>query len=292
MRLRFQFVSRFAIAAILLFAAAFKLHAVVLGYIDTTGYGFLSWLITAAALVEVSVAWSLFWFTRRALPILCALILFCMFSIVAFTGWVAHRADCGCFGVVEIAPLAALSIDIACLALLWLARPQPFADHIASEARIFWSRLTGWRSAARVVATCATLVLISFLLGTDTGRQLVLLPESRGIIATTSDVGAGAAGEWVSGNIYLTNTTATSARVIGDKTTCGCIAGVERREIPAHERVPVAFRVVRPAGAGSFHKSLTLFVDHPNQYFVVAEITGRVQPAAAGQNAGLTVAGQ
>jgi hypothetical protein len=269
---------RAAIAAVLLLAATMKLHVVVAGTLAPASLAAPAWLTTLLLLVEAYVAWSLIMYRRQAFPILAAQVLFVALFVVAYLRWLGGSATCGCFGTIDLPPLAAVLTDASCIVCLWLALPPDFWEKLRIEFRTWRNTTTSWRGISAPGAAGVLGVFISVLIGSDWGRGMVLLPSLSRIVASAPDVGAGPPDSWVDGRVVVTNTTSVSAEVVGQNTTCGCVFVHERApRIPSHGSVSIPFRMVRPKAAGTFQKVMTLYLDHPDQYAVHASIVGRVE---------------
>jgi uncharacterized membrane protein YphA (DoxX/SURF4 family) len=64
-----------------------------------------------------------------------AILVFCVFTIVAAAKWIEHQRSCGCFGRVPVPPLYTAVFDASAVAGLILVRPAPGVDQRGSSRR-------------------------------------------------------------------------------------------------------------------------------------------------------------
>ncbi|GEM_PF-2437525 len=223
------------------------------------------------------MAWFLVIHSDRALPILAALVLFLAFAGVSGFLWITGASGCGCYGPINLPLSATVVLDLGCVILLWLNRQINFVRQVAHESRILKSTVATRRGMTTLASGVFVLVSVPCLFGTEFGRELLRLPDCFRIVALESHVGAGPPKSSVLGHVTVNNASRVPARIVGANASCGCIRVSELpASIPANGAVLIAFWINRPSEAGAFHKVLTLYLDHPDQYLVQAAIDGQV----------------
>lgn len=185
--------------------------------------------------------------------------------------------SCGCFGSLNVRSWVALVIDFVCVFFLWWIRPLNFAESISNSYGQYYGDLRKGRNFLRLVGFALIGLASSFLIGTSTGRDMTGLPTYDRLVAPVTYIESGPPDSWVEGEVQVINQTNIEAKVMGSKTSCGCVQVTELiSAIPADESVLIPFRLLRPKLGGEFRQQMTLYIDHPQQYFVNAIVVGKV----------------
>lgn len=173
-------VPRILVAAVLLVAATLKIYQLSTGLVRGSGLLANRWVSLAEADFEIVLALWLLSGCYRRLVWLVTLACFVTFSGITASKHFAGAASCGCFGAVQVPPLATLLLDVSLVLMLLFLRPRP---RPAGESHRRGLRAGVVVAAIAVIATAIPVIRYSpsrlgrdgNLIGTD--RTVLLEPE-------------------------------------------------------------------------------------------------------------------
>ncbi|MEO8494803.1 MAG: DUF1573 domain-containing protein, partial [Planctomycetota bacterium] len=265
------------IVSLLLFVTAIlKFHAVVVDHVGIHFGLFPPWISLASAVVECAIAIQLTRKRFRAVSTVAGLTCFVVFLAVGGVVWLGGFGSCGCLGVISSSAFVTSMISASAIAILWFTRPMPFVPCVAKE----WSALARERPLHWPVMAMLSLVLVTGLLGTATGRQYLGLPSFQTIVAEPIELPTVRAGNWIVGEVRITNQSDVRCKIIGQKASCNCIlVGTLPDSIPPGETVSVPVKIKAADIAGRLEKVIVIYLRHPSQFTVSCFVRGRVVAA-------------
>jgi len=268
---------RATIATTLVIAAALKFYGVVTGVLTVASLNVPVWVITLTAYLEIFVAWQLCFSSHSALTWGAAVVLFAVFSSVSLVRWVSGASSCGCFGLLDTPPVATLAMTTACLVLLALVAPLQAAVSVRHDIASWSIQVIHHRRWVRDLAHLATVALMTGFLSTPAGRALAKLPSITRIVASSISIDQGCPESRAYASIAISNTSDHAAHIIGVNSTCGCITlGKAPDTIPPRGTIWYPVSIVRPMSTGEFHKVVSFYFDHPEQYVAQSKVSGQV----------------
>jgi len=139
-------------------------------------------------------------------------------SYLGFTG----QTSCGCFGSIKASPWYAVALDVVCITLLSIFRPNFQSRRLMTE-----DRRSFIRAMVYGIVIFGVVVAIFGAAGVRYGSVEVAMGRLRGesiiIDPPFVDFGDGAAGDVIERSISIRNFTDNEVRIVGGTSDCRCV---------------------------------------------------------------------
>jgi hypothetical protein len=241
-----------------------------LANIETPGIRIESWMTLAIVQIEIGVAfWLIFGEERRAASWF-AVALFAAFASMNLIAIINDQQDCGCLGIVKVAPWKMLAFDVMLMAILILIASQASGHAHTSTIRAFLTFLF-----VNLALLCMIQGIIErFFISTDAAiarlRGQTIIPIKRLI-----NMGPLSAGTFHRVPVHIYNAESMTTQVIGGTSTCGCTAidGLPA-EINSLSNREFVIGLTVPNVPGQFESLAEYYTDNPNTPRFYVRIVG------------------
>jgi hypothetical protein len=186
-------------------------------------------------------------------------------AVSAYLGWIG-QPSCGCFGRVEVSPWGSLTLDLACVIALGVARPS---GQWLSRKTLLPVLLAIFVACGLVVANLS-----------DGVRREVARVRGDSLRLTGGDLDAGVAPKGESRIVPVTveNLTASDIRLIGGNSSCDCVATSDLPlTIPAGSKSTANVRIKFTGEKGRFMHTFVWYADAPAQTQLSGSVIGQVE---------------
>jgi Protein of unknown function (DUF1573) len=260
-----------ALAVILAFTAALKLHMLLTDPFADIKTGTSLPLLWLAVFAEISVACIVLSNTTEMLKWLSLFSLFGALLVFSVLSVMKGRSTCGCAGVFNFYPLTVSIFDCVCLIFLWINSTvrNKSIGYMLKSISANPLQFAG-QTCCCVVGACILFVIYPAL---DRSGFFSRLRDEQ-ILIRRVDFGAHAWSSFVKVQIELKNLSDSQINIVGAKSSCSCVS-IEKLpvSIPGKSSL-VTTVVVQPQKTGPFHQRIEFYTDSRRQFVAGADIFG------------------
>lgn len=260
------------LASVLLITAFLKSQLLLTDpYADlNTGYGVgLLWAAVAVELYAV-------WFTLQS-PSLHVLWLLYIVVFAIFASFAAYAVAmgferCNCAGVLTVAPITMLALDMS--VVVTLAFGFPHYRRLAVEHLTRWLCVSPLSAFARLSGLGLSLLLIVAIHSAPV-RSLLLEIFGRNLVSVeVVDIVEQPANGVLHFSVVLENRSDHPVSILGTSKSCGCIVDPQYpRTVAAHSKIRATLHVKRK-NSDSVHQRVYFFLDSPQQHVASVDLVG------------------
>ncbi|MBI1900063.1 MAG: hypothetical protein HYS13_02965 [Planctomycetia bacterium] len=263
---------RIAVAALLLAAAALKLHALATGRIVSESVLTSPPAQFAAIQLEALLGAWLLLGGRSGAARRAAVAFFALVSLLSLYAALRGQRSCGCFGIIAVSPWITLGVDALILVLLVVVRP-PRGLHAPART----SRRETILAAATVVAFVAAVAAADALVMPAPAHAWARLRgESVVVDPPAARLGDVRPDEHRPFAVTVSNLTARPMRLVGCTSNCSCrIVSPLPVTVPPGGSARLELVAVCPSLPGAFERKFVVFTDASPQT-VAGRVVGRV----------------
>jgi hypothetical protein len=260
---------RFAVAAVLLFGAALKVHSLVTGDLPAAGVLRNPSALRLAATFEIALASWLFlgWHVRW---LSCATVAF-FATGAAYTTLLAIQGQqsCGCLGVLTIHPGLVAVFDLAVVVVVVLS-VRPIVRNIRGPI----CRRILSVSPAMVLPPSALLLAAAWL---PADAVAWVRRDALRIEPAIVHIGEGYPGQEYVFSVRIVNRAARPVRIIGGTAECNCSVRLERPLVlEGNSAVTIPVSVIYAGAPGRFQRAFRFYSESPTQPVLESWYLGRV----------------